>query len=322
MNDNVSHHQSTWNNVKLNGRNGVPARVYSFKEMQYQGSQNNDYNAISIRGCRKNGHGWKPVCEHPSYCKNDRKSIYLGQQHHLSYGGHWHKNHMSSTLLRYKSAFRQDGMCFYTANHGGKHKDLCANGNSHAWKTATQNRHYLCAKVTGTWNDEVSHHRRTWNNIKLGSRNGVKSKIYSFKEMTYRGFNDKDYSTSSIKGCRQNGAGWKPVCEHPSYCKNDRKSVYLGQQHHLSYGGHWSNANMPSGLLRMKKAFRQDSMCFYAGNHGGKHRDLCAHGNSHAWRRATQNRHYLCAKVTGTWNDEVSTIAAHGTTSSLAPRTA
>jgi hypothetical protein len=61
---------------------------------------------------------------------------------------------MSSGLLRYKNLFRQDGMCFYTANHGGRHQDLCAHGNGHAWRRVTQNRHYLCAKVTGTWIDK------------------------------------------------------------------------------------------------------------------------------------------------------------------------
>jgi hypothetical protein len=93
--------------------------------------------------------------------------------------------------------------------------------------------------VTGTWNDEVSHHRRTWNNVKIGSRNGVPARIYSFKEMKYQGTKNNDYAAISIRGCAKNGAGWKPVCEHPSYCRNDNKAIYLGQQHHLSHGGHW-----------------------------------------------------------------------------------
>ena len=27
----------------------------------------------------------------------------------------------------------------------------------------------------------------------------------------------------------------KPVCEHPSYCRNDKRSIYIGQNSHISY---------------------------------------------------------------------------------------
>ena len=70
--------------------------------------------------------------------------------------------------------------------------------------------------------------------------------------------------------------------------------------HHLAYGGHWNNSYMPKGLLKYKAQFRQNNMCYYTGRHGGNHQDLCAWGNSHAWKRATQARYYMCAKVTHT----------------------
>ena len=144
---------------------------------------------------------------------------------------------------------------------------------------------------------ESSAHRRTWNNVKLWAKNGVPSRVYSFKEMKYTGNNGNDYGKSAIKGCAKIGKGWKPVCDHPSYCKNDKQAIYIGQSYHLAYGGHWNNNYMPKGLLKYKRAFRQDSMCYYTGRHGGNHQALCARGGSHAWRRATQSPHYMCAKV-------------------------
>merc|ERR1719271_1653153 len=298
-----SHHVRSFHNVRLGPRNGVPARVYSFRQMKYTGHNGNHYGATSIRGCRRNGHGWKPVCDHPSYCRNDRKAIYLGQHHHMAYGGHWHNNHMPHGLLVWKNRLRQNGMCYYTGNHGGKHQDLCARGNSHWWRRATQSRYYMCAKVTGRWNfGGTSKVVRTYHNIRLGPRNGVPARRYTFREMRYTGPNGNDYSLTARKGCAKNGRGWKPVCDHPSYCRNDRNAIYLGQQHHMAYGGHWHNNYMPHGLFVHKNQFRRDGTCFYTGNHGGRHQNLCARGNSHWWRRATQSRYYMCARVIGGWN--------------------
>ena len=38
--------------------------------------------------CGSLGEGWKPICDHPSYCKSDDKSLYIGQDHHMT---HWHQ---------------------------------------------------------------------------------------------------------------------------------------------------------------------------------------------------------------------------------------
>ena len=57
-------HHRTWNNVKLQAKNGVPNRIYSFKQMRYTGQNGNNYSQTSIKGCAKNGAGWKPVCDH------------------------------------------------------------------------------------------------------------------------------------------------------------------------------------------------------------------------------------------------------------------
>ena len=36
--------------------------------------------------------------------------------------------------------------------------------------------------------------------------------------------------------------GMKPVCDHPSYCRNDRNALYMGQRAHLEYAPHRGNA--------------------------------------------------------------------------------
>merc|ERR550537_752969 len=111
--------------------------------------------------------------------------------------------------------------------------------------------------------------------------------MYTFTEMRFaEGSND--YTKVMIDGC--NKVGMKPVCDHPSYCKSDGRSIYIGQSHHLGYGGHWNNAYLPSGLMKLKGSLRQHNMCFFTGPHGGNHQALCATGNSHQWRQPTQSR--------------------------------
>ena len=48
------------------------------------------YSGVMISECRK--YGMKPVCEHPSYCKNDKSALYLGQSGHTAYPGHRNSN--------------------------------------------------------------------------------------------------------------------------------------------------------------------------------------------------------------------------------------
>merc|ERR1711937_287838 len=107
-------------------------------------------------------------------------------------------------------------MCYYTGRHGGNQNDLCAWGNGHAWKRATQARYYMCAKVIGQTRARRVRNtsRAVWgrNNLRLGAKNGVPSRTYSFRQMRYLGSNGNNYSQTSIKGCARNGAGWKPVC--------------------------------------------------------------------------------------------------------------
>ena len=71
--------------ASLGKRNGVPARTYDFQIVKAS-STSGRYSDIMIKDCAKIG--MKPVCDHKSYCKDDKAAIYLGQDHHIAHGGH------------------------------------------------------------------------------------------------------------------------------------------------------------------------------------------------------------------------------------------
>merc|ERR1712096_386194 len=108
--------------------NGVPAAVYDFKSRHFTGAST-DYKAVAIKGCKKFGEGWKPVCNGPGghgaadSCKKNGDAIYLGNYYKLAdrnWGRDW-KN-VPDGLVNYKDKFRADAMCFYT----GFKKAACA----------------------------------------------------------------------------------------------------------------------------------------------------------------------------------------------------
>ena len=43
------------------------------------------YSGVMAAQCSK--YGMKPVCDHPSYCQNDKNALYIGQQGHTAYPG-------------------------------------------------------------------------------------------------------------------------------------------------------------------------------------------------------------------------------------------
>ena len=43
-----------------------------------------------IAECKK--HGMKPVCENPSFCKDDAAALYIGQTNHISNPSHLNNN--------------------------------------------------------------------------------------------------------------------------------------------------------------------------------------------------------------------------------------
>jgi hypothetical protein len=130
----------------------------------------------------------------------------------------------------------------------------------------------------------------------LQGKNGVKTAKYEFRKTTLSARSGK-YSDRMIEAC--NKVGMKPVCDHRNYCKNDKKSLYLGQTHHLAYAPHRNNnGHVPSGFKAI--ASKWSNLCSYTGN-ANRNYALCnIPANTHAWRHPGQyNPGFVCGKVAG-----------------------
>merc|ERR1719446_324857 len=162
----------------------------------------------------------KPICDHPSYCKNSDESLYLGQDHHVSHTG------QRNTGSYYPSGWdtikdHWKGKCTYT-RHGSSHGALCNNETSdHFWLKASANsRGFICGMI----DDPLTF------TADLGSKNGVAAHRYRFEEVDPMDWGSDNYDTIMVDECKK--IGMKPICDHPSYCNNADESLYLGQDHH------------------------------------------------------------------------------------------
>merc|ERR1719149_585821 len=77
--------------------------------------------------------------------------------------------------------------------------------------------------------------------------------------------------------------GMKPVCDHPSYCKNDKLALYIGQTSHLAYKPHRNNNNYsPAGFAAIRNKW--NNLCSYTANARGNYALCNIPANSHQWR--------------------------------------
>ena len=118
-----------------------------------------------------------------------------------------------------------DGLCSYTASANGNHALCNIPTNTHSWQNpGSAYKKFMCGKVDGAPFTAL-----------LQSKNGVPAREYEFQRQKASASSGR-YSDIMIKDCAK--IGMKPVCDHPSYCKTDSKSIYIGQTHHLAYPGH------------------------------------------------------------------------------------
>jgi hypothetical protein len=95
-----------------------------------------------IKACSK--YDMKPVCDHPSYCKNDKNALYLGQSSHIADKSIRDKaNYHASGWSVIKDKWT--GLCSYTgsAAHSSDrnlwNKALCnIPVNSNTWKLPSE----------------------------------------------------------------------------------------------------------------------------------------------------------------------------------------
>ena len=76
------------------------------------------YPAVMRKECKKLG--MKPVCEHPSYCRNDKQGIYLNQYTHLSYGTHYYQDNPTWAPVGFQGAEYGEGPCIRTQTRLGQ----------------------------------------------------------------------------------------------------------------------------------------------------------------------------------------------------------
>jgi hypothetical protein len=262
--------------AQIGAKNGVASRMYEF-EVSVLSARNGKYSDRMVEQCTKLG--MAPVCDHPSYCKNDKRSVYLGQTGHLAYKPHRNNNNYSPAGLA-SIRDKWNGLCSYTNNANGNNALCNIPTNSHSWQKTSTNPGFVCAKgfsFTAT----------------LMSKNGVTAKSYVFEQGSLASKSDK-YSDGMVKACAT--LGMAPVCDHPSYCKTDAKSVYLGQTGHLAYAPHRNNNNYsPPGFAAIRDKW--NGLCSYTANANGNNALCNIPANSHSWRNPGQtNPGFICAK--------------------------
>ena len=119
------------------------------------------YASLMVAECEK--HGAKPVCDHPSYCRNDGKALYIGQSQHIAYSPHRNINRwFPSGWAAVRSNWA--GLCSY-AGRGNANSALCnVPSNAHAWKQPSQyNPGFICGKFGTLWpTHSRTRHGQTW----------------------------------------------------------------------------------------------------------------------------------------------------------------
>mgnify|MGYP001238667672 CR=1 FL=1 len=248
-------------------------------------SRSNNYRySIQMRdSCAR--YGLKPVCDHPSYCRNDKNSIYLGQQHHISYPPHRNSknyNPVGWELIKDKFA----GLCVYSNNAASK-RGLCNIPiNTHSWRTPGQaNPGFMCgSEVVKSFVGQ------------LGGRKGVASRKYVFQIVKLIKGESGKYADQMIAHCAR--SGMKPVCDPPSYCKSDRSALYIGQHSHIAYGPHRRiNSYFPSGWSAIAKQW--NGLCSYTGRGRGNYALCNVPANSHSWQLPSKGLGFVCGKAGG-----------------------
>ena len=136
--------------AKLGAKNGVLSATYKFRKVPsnaYDASSNN-YKRIMISECKK--FSMKPVCDHPSYCKNDKQALYIGQSKHLS------KQQDRGTASYNPGGFDKimsnwNGLCSYTGAAGNPRALCNIPVNTHSWQYVNKvNPGFICGKEKGT----------------------------------------------------------------------------------------------------------------------------------------------------------------------------
>jgi hypothetical protein len=134
-----------WSWTTKGALNGVKANTqFWFKPVQAATNHgSSSFTVIMQKECEK--YHMKPVCDNPSYCNTDTKSVYLGQNSvHVSRGPagrhqyhQWPSGWTASQANRWGTT--SPYFCAYTLNANGN-SALCETSGSNTWQTWTLSR--------------------------------------------------------------------------------------------------------------------------------------------------------------------------------------
>lgn len=259
--------------------NGMPALRYDFAIVRGV-TPSTSYTDSMISECAKSG--MKPVCDHPGYCKDDARTLYIGQKAHLTQK----KDNPASNFPEGWSSIQDkwNGLCAFSgsASGSGDETTICRTDNGDtAWYTMAQhNPGWVCGAIKAN-TFEAS----------FGEFNGYPAMTYMF-QFVRPAKPESSYTNSMVSECTK--FGMKPVCDHPSYCRNNAKALYIGQKHHLAHPNHRDEPTyFPDGWESIKDNW--NGLCAFTANSGGDTQALCDHNRGHTWRKMSQaNPGFIC----------------------------
>jgi hypothetical protein len=307
----------------LGAKNGLAPHTLWFLAVTIDQS-GGSYTDHMISKCAE--YSMKPVCAHQSYCRYDNRAIYVGQTGHMSYDNdqtRFDPDKFPSGWSAIRGNFTSK--CFYTAHHAGDHRALCDTSTSHEWRTASSGDKTMCASFTPPLHVSQAKSCVTCSTTcsscapappfieadirtklqaskdlqqiasdaftaDLGAKNDVPaSKVWFaiIKSPIHGG----SFTTNMINACAK--LGMKPVCDHPSWCKDNDKAIYIGQTHLLSHESHASKAEYnPSGWPAIRGKFT--NVCFFSAHHGTDSKTYCHHAGGGHWLTSSWSRPIAC----------------------------
>jgi len=270
----------------LGPRNDVPSRKYQFRVTSTEERKGN-FNEVMVTECKK--HGMKPVCDFGKWC--DDKSVFLGQEKHLAHPATRKKSKYFPDGWDSDLASAFDGLCVYTGKEGGG-KAMCnVPLKTHKWQELGDSTNsFMCVKVLETIKPKLKTFK-----AELEQFDHIPKRMYDFEVAKISKYSGGTFSELMINACKE--IGMKPVCDHPQYCANDAKSVFLGQQRHIAYPPQRDNpAYFPKGWEKIKHKW--EGLCSYT-NTNGAGKALCNNpSKTHSWKIPSDTANtFMCARI-------------------------
>ena len=284
--------------VTLRSRLGVAQNTYEFRRMGLDGDSggDQDYSKRMVRACATAG--MVPVCDHPSYCRNDASSLFIGNSYSLT-SGYYRRNSVNSYPKHFEGAQNLwQGSCGYSggAKKGYAMCNVGGNQNSDRqpeWRTPdTSGRPgFVCGKVLGPL--------RTY--LAPRSKNKFAGGQFEFKKMRLAAA-EGDFGSQMISECKK--AGMKPVCDSINsdggrclYLGNDKKTYLAYRSHRDAWSSYW-----PAGWQEIRQNWQ--NLCNYAGSSGkgdascNYPSSIADHSNKYAKRSPKQyNGAFMCGRL-------------------------